>query len=155
MPSLRCVNVDKTWNPGTDREVSALANIDLAVADGEFLVVIGPSGCGKSTLLKLLAGLEAPTGGQLLHDGKPIVQPDVPVSNIATVDVTGESNALVVATNEAVESTFAPRRSRFTALRTRLLPLAPRIEAWAAEMPESSTAMPTPVPSRPVATAPL
>jgi len=77
MATLRCEGIDKAWNPGTDREVTALANIDLAVADGEFLVVIGPSGCGKSTLLKLLAGLEAPTAGRLLHDGEPITGPDV------------------------------------------------------------------------------
>jgi len=77
MGNLRCVSIDKAWNPGTEREVAALASIDLTVADGEFLVVIGPSGCGKSTLLKLLAGLESPTAGELLHDGKPIVQPDV------------------------------------------------------------------------------
>ena len=36
---------------------------DLTVGDGEFVVIVGPSGCGKSTLLRLVAGLEAPTGG--------------------------------------------------------------------------------------------
>jgi len=41
----------------------------VEVRAGEFLVVIGPSGCGKSTLLKLLAGLESPTAGALLHHG--------------------------------------------------------------------------------------
>ncbi len=47
------------------------------VGDGEFVVVIGPSGCGKSTLLKLLAGLETPTAGQLLHRGQVISGPHV------------------------------------------------------------------------------
>jgi NitT/TauT family transport system ATP-binding protein len=77
MGTLTCAGVDKAWNAETDREVVALSGIDIAVGEGEFVVVIGPSGCGKSTLLKLLAGLESPTAGQLLHDGKPITGPDV------------------------------------------------------------------------------
>ena len=47
------------------RPVTALAPIDLDVADGEVVVVIGPSGCGKSTLLRLIAGLERPTTGTI------------------------------------------------------------------------------------------
>jgi NitT/TauT family transport system ATP-binding protein len=45
--------------------VVALEGIDLAVAPGEFLVLLGPSGCGKSTLLRLIAGLDAPDGGSV------------------------------------------------------------------------------------------
>jgi len=45
--------------------VEVLRQLDLAIADGEFLVLVGPSGCGKSTLLRLLAGLEAPSGGDI------------------------------------------------------------------------------------------
>ena len=40
-------------------------DIDLDVADGEFVVLVGPSGCGKSTLLSMIAGLEEITGGDL------------------------------------------------------------------------------------------
>ncbi|KQW44869.1 MULTISPECIES: ABC transporter ATP-binding protein [unclassified Roseateles] len=47
-----------------------LHGIDLQLHGGEFLVFVGPSGCGKSTLLRLIAGLETPSGGQLLIDGK-------------------------------------------------------------------------------------
>ncbi|KPF44491.1 ABC transporter ATP-binding protein [Rhizobium sp. G187] len=43
-----------------------LHGIDLAVEDGEFVVLVGPSGCGKSTLLRIIAGLEATSGGQIL-----------------------------------------------------------------------------------------
>jgi NitT/TauT family transport system ATP-binding protein len=75
--TLACAGLCKVWNEGTDREVAALTDIDLAVRAGEFLVVIGPSGCGKSTLLKLLAGLERPTAGRLFHDGQPITGPHV------------------------------------------------------------------------------
>ena len=45
--------------------MEVLRQLDLAIADGEFLVLVGPSGCGKSTLLRLLAGLEAPSGGDI------------------------------------------------------------------------------------------
>ena len=45
--------------------MEVLRQLDLAIADGEFLVLVGPSGCGKSTLLRLLAGLEAPSSGEV------------------------------------------------------------------------------------------
>ncbi len=45
--------------------VNVLRRINLTVADGEFMVLVGPSGCGKSTLLRLIAGLEAMTGGNI------------------------------------------------------------------------------------------
>lgn len=46
-------------------DVAVLQDIDLKVADGEFLVIVGPSGCGKSTLLRSIAGLEELTGGSI------------------------------------------------------------------------------------------
>jgi NitT/TauT family transport system ATP-binding protein len=52
-----------------------LDHIDLSVADGEFLSIVGPSGCGKTTLLRLLAGLTAPSSGEILAEGKPITGP--------------------------------------------------------------------------------
>lgn len=47
------------------RHLSILRNINLTIADGEFMVLVGPSGCGKSTLLRLVAGLEDLTGGSI------------------------------------------------------------------------------------------
>lgn len=57
--------------------VSALQDIHLEVAQGEFMVIVGPSGCGKSTLLDLIAGLTKPDSGRILLDGKPISGPDL------------------------------------------------------------------------------
>ncbi len=62
------------FNPGTDSQVDALADIDLTVASGEFVSLIGPSGCGKSTLLRLIANLIEPTAGSIAVNGKPAAQ---------------------------------------------------------------------------------
>jgi multiple sugar transport system ATP-binding protein len=50
----------------------AISQVDLTVADGELMVLVGPSGCGKSTLLRLIAGLETPTAGRILIDGRDV-----------------------------------------------------------------------------------
>ncbi len=52
-----------------DGQVNALSNVQLQIAEGEFVSFIGPSGCGKTTLLRLIADLEQPTGGTLLVNG--------------------------------------------------------------------------------------
>ena len=49
---------------------AVLAPLDLEIADGEFFTFVGPSGCGKSTLLNLIAGIEAPSAGELWFDGQ-------------------------------------------------------------------------------------
>jgi NitT/TauT family transport system ATP-binding protein len=53
----------------------ALEPTDLAVADNDFVTIVGPSGCGKSTLLRLVAGLDAPTAGQIILSGTPVAGP--------------------------------------------------------------------------------
>jgi len=53
----------------------ALEPTTLAVADNDFVTILGPSGCGKSTLLRLIAGLDQPTTGKILLDGKPVSAP--------------------------------------------------------------------------------
>lgn len=57
-------------------EIQSLENINLKIQDGEFLCILGPSGCGKSTLLEILAGLQQPTGGQILFNGEPLKTPN-------------------------------------------------------------------------------
>jgi NitT/TauT family transport system ATP-binding protein len=56
-------------------DVTALADINLDIADQEFVTIVGASGCGKSTLLNLLAGFEMPTSGELTFDDAPINGP--------------------------------------------------------------------------------
>jgi len=55
--------------------VSALEDVDLAVAEREIVAVIGPSGCGKTTLLNLVAGFERPTAGTIRVGGRPLGPP--------------------------------------------------------------------------------
>jgi multiple sugar transport system ATP-binding protein len=50
--------------------VKAVDGIDLEIRDGEFLALLGPSGSGKTTLMRLIAGLEPPTAGRILIDGR-------------------------------------------------------------------------------------
>ena len=53
----------------------ALQATDLEVAENDFVTILGPSGCGKSTLLRIVAGLDTPTAGQVLLDGRRISGP--------------------------------------------------------------------------------
>ncbi|MDH4290275.1 MAG: ABC transporter ATP-binding protein, partial [Aquincola sp.] len=53
----------------------ALQSTDLDVAENDFITILGPSGCGKSTLLRIVAGLDHPTAGEVLRDGRRIDGP--------------------------------------------------------------------------------
>jgi putative ABC transport system ATP-binding protein len=66
-------DVRKTFKRGSE-EVHALDGVDLTVDSGEFLAVQGPTGQGKSTLLLLLGGLDRPTSGSVLFEGRDLAQ---------------------------------------------------------------------------------
>ena len=74
MPSIQFKEVSYSYVDGTET-YEALENINLNIADGEFVCLVGHSGCGKSTMLNLLAGLAMPTQGEVLIDGTPIEGP--------------------------------------------------------------------------------
>lgn len=71
MANIHISNIAKNFG-----NAAALQDVNLNIADGEFVVFVGPSGCGKSTLLRLIAGLEVPSNGRILID-------DEDVTNIA------------------------------------------------------------------------
>lgn len=68
MGNLQFKDVNKVYSNG----FHAVHDFNLEVKDGEFIVFVGPSGCGKSTVLRMIAGLEAISGGDMLLDGKVI-----------------------------------------------------------------------------------
>ena len=68
MASLEFRGVSKVY----ESSVWAVRDLNLTVADGEFMVFVGPSGCGKTTALRMLAGFEAVTAGEILIDGQPV-----------------------------------------------------------------------------------
>ncbi|MBF2735366.1 MAG: ABC transporter ATP-binding protein, partial [Betaproteobacteria bacterium AqS2] len=69
MAELQLRGVAKTY-AGRGGEVRAVADLDLDVADGEFLALLGPSGCGKSSTLRMIVGLEEISAGEIAFDGR-------------------------------------------------------------------------------------
>src|SRR5690242_14546168 len=68
MSFLTLEKLRKTYPDGT----AAVKGTDLAIEDGEFIVLLGPSGCGKTTTLRMIAGLEIATGGKILLAGQDV-----------------------------------------------------------------------------------
>jgi NitT/TauT family transport system ATP-binding protein len=69
-PALEICSVRKVFD-----QLEAIRDISLDVADGEFVSLLGPSGCGKSTLLMMIAGLTAPTAGEVRIAGAKVTGP--------------------------------------------------------------------------------
>src|SRR5574337_827474 len=63
----------------------AVDGIDAIIAEGEFLAILGPSGCGKSTTMRMIAGLEAPTAGEVLIGGKSVTHLPPRARNVSMV----------------------------------------------------------------------
>jgi ABC-type sugar transport system ATPase subunit len=74
MADLKLTEIKKSYGSAT-----IIHGVDLAIADGEFVVFVGPSGCGKSTLLRIIAGLEQVSGGEIRIDGQSVT--NVPASD--------------------------------------------------------------------------
>ncbi|MBA2274915.1 MAG: ATP-binding cassette domain-containing protein, partial [Actinobacteria bacterium] len=66
MAEIEFEKVSKSFGEGEP----AVDELDLEIKDGEFMVLVGPSGCGKSTALRMVAGLEAITGGEVKIGGR-------------------------------------------------------------------------------------
>jgi iron(III) transport system ATP-binding protein len=68
--SLQLVSLTKTFESTSGAVVTAVSDVSLDIGNGTFCTLLGPSGCGKTTLLRLIAGLEQPTSGDIVHDGR-------------------------------------------------------------------------------------
>jgi ABC-type sugar transport system ATPase subunit len=121
MASVAFERVGKTYPNG----YRALADFNLAIADGELVVFVGPSGCGKSTLLRLVAGLEQPSSGHL-RIGRDIVDDWTPQAR----------NVAMVFQDYALYPTMTVRGNLSFPLQMRKLPQAEirRRIAWASEL---------------------
>lgn len=71
MPIVEFKDVSRVYTGG-DHELYALDHVNLTLDEGKFVVILGPSGAGKSTLLNMLGGLDSPTEGTILVEGKDI-----------------------------------------------------------------------------------
>jgi ABC-type sugar transport system ATPase subunit len=109
MTELRASGISMTFPGG----VRALEDVSFTVAPGSVLALLGPSGCGKSTLLRIVAGLEAPTSGELTLDGR----------SLAGVSP-GDRDVGFVFQNYALYPHLAVRRNLSLALEVRRLAAA-------------------------------
>ncbi len=74
-PMIGIAGLSKIYATASGQEITALANVALDIANGEFVTVVGPSGCGKTTLLKILAGIMRRSSGTVMLNGVPVEKP--------------------------------------------------------------------------------
>ena len=80
MAQITLSNIEKSWG-----SFKGVDNVNLTIADEEFVVLLGPSGCGKTTTMRMIAGLEEPTTGEILIDGESVVGVDARDRDVAMV----------------------------------------------------------------------
>ena len=80
MAEIELRNLSKQWG-----DFVGVDNVNLTIADREFLVLLGPSGCGKTTTMRMIAGLEDVTSGEIRVDGKLINQLEPKDRDVAMV----------------------------------------------------------------------
>src|ERR671915_1334495 len=68
MAEIRLQGITKIF----DKKVRAVDDVELTIADREFMVLLGPSGCGKTTLMRMIAGLEYPEAGRITIGGRDV-----------------------------------------------------------------------------------
>jgi putative ABC transport system ATP-binding protein len=106
--------VTKSYGQGASR-VDAVRDLDLAIDAGEFVAVVGPSGSGKTTLLQLLGGLDRPTSGTILFEGRDLAalrEGELTRLRLDTIGFVFQQFNLIptVTAAENVELALAPRR---------------------------------------------
>lgn len=77
MAKLEARNIGKWFvaNDGSKSQTMvAIKDVNISIEEGEFVCLVGPSGCGKTTLLNILAGLDKPTEGEVILDGRPVYE---------------------------------------------------------------------------------
>ena len=99
--AIQAAGVHKTYRATRGRTVVALSDINLSVADGEFLSIVGPSGCGKSTFLNLVAGLLSSSAGMITVGGKAVTEPSTDVGIVF-------QNALLLDWRTVLENIMVP-----------------------------------------------
>jgi ABC-type sugar transport system ATPase subunit len=128
MATLRIDKLNKSYG-----EAAILRNIDLAIGEGEFVVLVGPSGCGKSTLLRMIAGLDGVTSGDIYIGERRVNDLEPSQRKIAMVF---QSYALYPHMNVKKNMTFGlkfaglaqPEMDRRVAEAARMLQLGPLLE---------------------------
>ena len=76
MKTLRLKSLSKTYfDAYAGNQVTAVRDVSLDIAEGEFVAIVGPSGCGKSTILNMIAGFIPASGGEILVGGRPVNGP--------------------------------------------------------------------------------
>ncbi|WP_193175054.1 ABC transporter ATP-binding protein [Oricola nitratireducens] len=74
-PILTLDGISKSFDLGKGKTLEAITGVSFGVSRNEICVILGPSGCGKSTVLRMMAGLETPTSGDLMLEGRHIDGP--------------------------------------------------------------------------------
>jgi NitT/TauT family transport system ATP-binding protein len=84
-PAISLLDVSVHFFKKTTR-ITAVSHISLDLAPGSFVALLGPSGCGKSTLMHCMAGLQTPTSGQVICNGRPVLGPNIGIGYMTQRD---------------------------------------------------------------------